>query len=303
MISFFARTTLLGLSLFASVASAKPFQSLDTIKAEFTAKKSARYLSASATLNYGSDTLILALTPVCPKGEECETAELTEYTFESVNSTVNACGVVTSVALIDQIPVDGIRTEVTLIDNSQYSCRGRKPAAVMSVKQKWYNRLQGRWIQINDRFKANTVETVLTFQGVIRADELESVTSAAFKGGSLFLDGRKGLVELTLNPVCREGLECENPEAETFIFENARTEINDCGIIQTVASFDDRPVDGIFMKVTINYNSNNTCPTFAPLNTLDVVVEKAYYSRFEAKYVETVDLLKADEIALIKPGK
>jgi hypothetical protein len=300
MNSCFARTTLLGLSLIASMASAKPFQSLDTIQAEFTAKNSSRYLSATAKLNYANDTLNLALAPACPKDEECEAAEVIEYTFESVNSTVNSCGVVTSVALIDQIPVDGIRTEVTLIDNSQYRCRGRKPAAVMSVKQKWYNRLQGRWLQISDSFKADTVETVVAFQGVISAD-LNSVTSQAFIGGHVFLDGRNNFVELTLTPVmpeCPKDMMCiqKMPEPKTYTFENAKTEINDCGIISTVASFNDRPLGGISMKVTITNNSNNTCPTFAPLNTLDVIVEKT-------EDVVTVDLLKADEIALIKPGK
>ncbi len=305
MNSFFARTTLLGLSLIAATASAKPFTGTDAIQGDFVARSSARYANAQVTLDHGKDKLALTLQPLCPKGEICESEpEAAEYVFESVNSTVNRCGVVTSVALIDQTPVDGIRTEVTLTDNSKSTCGASKPAAVMNVKQKWYNRLAGRWVQINDRFIAKTLTHAVPYEGVIDA-QLKSITTAAFKDGRAFLDGRKSYVELTLNPVCREGSTCEteNLEPETFVFENAQTEINDCGIIQTVAVVDNRPVDGIYMKVQINNNGNNTCPTFAPLAALDVIVEKAYYSRFEAEYVETLDVLKADNVALIKPGK
>ncbi|HET9239102.1 MAG TPA: hypothetical protein VFO10_17720 [Oligoflexus sp.] len=298
MNSFFARTTLLGLSLIASAAAAKPFQSLDTIKAEFTALGSPRYVSATATINYAKDTLDLVLVPVCNPAEGCDVNEpaTAAYSFESVNSTVDRCGVVKTVALMDYIPVDGTRTQVTLTDASNFSCRGRKPAvATLNFEQKWYDRINGKWIQIRDRFASDYVETAVAFQGVIRA-ELESVTSQAFKGGSLFFDGRKTYVELTLNPV-------DGSESQIFTFDNAYTTVNDCGIIQTVASFDNKPVDGPAMKVTINNNRNNTCPTFAPLNTLDVVVENEYYSRLERGLVKTVDLLKADDIALIKPGK
>lgn len=313
MNSFFARTTLLGLSLIASMASAKPFQSQDIIKAEFSTKKSTRYVSAFATLNYGNHTLDITLQPkmpVCPRGMMCAqvTPEPVEYSFGTVKSTVDHCGVITSKAFVNQLPVDGVYMEVILRDNSANRCADKTPvAATLNVKQKWYDRLQGKYVQTADRFISEIVDVEIPFQGVIRAD-LESVTSQAFIGGSIYLDGRNNFVELTLEPVmpeCPKDMACAQvmPEPVTYSFENAKTEIDGCGIIRTVASFDDRPVDGIFMKVTISNNGNNTCPTFAPLNALDVVVEKAHYSRLEAKYVETVDLLKADDIALIKPGK
>lgn len=312
MKSFFARTTLFGLSFFAaSMATARPFQSRDIINVEFSAKVSKNYLSASAKLNYGKHTLDLSLQPrmpACQEGFMCAQVmpEPVEYSFENVKSTVDRCGVITTTALVDQIPVDGVRMEVALRDNSRSTCGGQKlNAAVMNVKQKWYNRLQGKWMASHDRFTAESVDAVMPFLGVIRA-ELESVSSERYLGGNLYFDGRKGLVDLTLQPVmpvCPEGMACAQvmPEPISYQLENAQTETDSCGIIRTVAFLDERPVDGIFMKVSFNNNRNNTCPTFAPLAALDVIVEQAYFSRLEGKEVETVDTFKAEDFALIKP--
>ncbi|MDQ3230959.1 MAG: hypothetical protein M3Q07_03990 [Pseudobdellovibrionaceae bacterium] len=104
--------------------------------------------------------------------------------FRSVNSTVDRCGVVTSVAVIDNNPVDGKRMQVTLVDSSQAKsgCRSVKPKADLTVKN----------AGVSHEFKTVSSEIVVIFQGVIRA-QLKAVDSENFTSGDLFLDGRKGL--------------------------------------------------------------------------------------------------------------
>jgi hypothetical protein len=303
MDSVFARTTLLGLSLFASLASAKPFHAEHSITAEFSAHQSERYSHASALLNYADGTLDLGLQALCPEGETCEEApEIHTYNFESVKSTVNRCGVITSTVVVDKTPVDGVRFEVTLQDHSSSTCRGPKPAAAtLDVNRKWYNRLQGGWVTSRDRFTADDVslvEPAVPFQGVIRA-LLEPVTSEAFVGGHLAFDGRYGRIELSLDPVmppCPEGMMCiqRMPPPETYKLENAKSHIDECGVIRITGR---GQKDATALDVQININSNNTCPTFAPLAALDVMVTVTRDG------VTTSDLLKADDYAMIKPGK
>ncbi len=146
----------------------------------------------------------------------------------------------------------------------------------------------------------------ITYEAVYRA-ELTSKTSKAYTGGSLSVDGRTGVVSLTLQPVmpaCGEGMVCAQrmPEPIEYTLENAKTEEDHCGIIRTKASFDQRPVDGIFLQVTINNNGNNTCPTLVALPALDLIVEQKYYDRLKGTEVRRVDTFQADDVALINPG-
>src|SRR5689334_2939539 len=93
------------------------------------------------------------------------------------------------------------------------------------------------------------------YEAVIRA-ELEAKHSDIYSGGTLQLDGRVGLIELSLQPkmpACAEGMMCAQvmPVAEDYVLEGAKTEIDHCGIIRTRVEKDDRPVDGIYFSVII----------------------------------------------------
>ena len=145
-----------------------------------------------------------------------------------------------------------------------------------------------------------------TYQAVIKA-ELLAKYSDRYLGGKLFFDGRKRLVQLELQPkmpACAEGRSCAQvmPEPISYELRHAKSTLDSCGIIQTVAQVDQRPVDGIFLKVTIRNNMNNTCPTLVALPALDVNLEQKYYNRLEGREVSTFDSFIAKDVALIKPA-
>ncbi len=106
-------------------------------------------------------------------------------------------------------------------------------------------------------------------------------------------------VELTF---CADSEECTPETGATSNFDKAQTVIDECGIIQTVASVDKRPVDGKLTEVTIKNNRNSTCPTFAPLSALEVIVKQTWWNRFEHAEVTTSETFEADDFAMIKPS-
>ncbi|MBC7531140.1 MAG: hypothetical protein H7318_06140 [Oligoflexus sp.] len=144
------------------------------------------------------------------------------------------------------------------------------------------------------------------YQAVIHA-ELQAKNSTTYTGGTLDLDGRVGQVELTLQPkmpACAEGMMCAQlmPEPISYVLEGATTEVDHCGIIRTRVQKDDRPVDGMFLSIIINNNRGNSCPTFAALPALDVIVEKKYYNRIQGGEVQQLDTFEAADFAMINPG-
>ncbi len=152
-------------------------------------------------------------------------------------------------------------------------------------------------------FADHETQVQSAYSGVLQS-ELESQGSQRYLGASLSLDGRKGLVEISLQPImprCPEGRACAQvmPMPVSYVVEEAQSKIDSCHIIRTVASFDQRPVDGIFLKVTILNNTNNTCPTFAPLPALEMIVETAYVSRLEGKTIETLDSFTSESFEIL----
>lgn len=150
-----------------------------------------------------------------------------------------------------------------------------------------------------------SAETI-QYQAVIRA-QLETVNSTRFTEGELFLDGRSGLVELTVQPKmpeCPEGMMCAQvmPERQTYSLEGATSTVDHCGIISTTVEADARPVDGYFTKIVVRNNQNNTCPTLVALKAVDVNFEQAYYDRIQGKEVKFFDRFASDNVALINPA-
>ncbi|RZA16682.1 MAG: hypothetical protein EOP10_24145 [Proteobacteria bacterium] len=147
---------------------------------------------------------------------------------------------------------------------------------------------------------------VAPYQAVIRAD-LTAKVSPNYTGASLHVDGRTGVLDLTLQPKmpeCAEGMMCAQvmPEAVSYTLENATTETDSCGIIRTRALVDNRPSDGIYLSVIVNNNRANTCPSFVAMAAMDVIVEKKYYDRFAGQEVSQIDTFEADDFALINPA-
>ncbi len=144
------------------------------------------------------------------------------------------------------------------------------------------------------------------YQAVIRA-QLEPMNSERYLEGNLFMDGRKGALELTVQPKmpeCKEGMMCAQvmPEPVTYNVEGAKSTVDHCGIITTTAARDDRPVDGALVKITVRHNQNNTCPTFRALKAIEVVFEYSYYNRIQGGEVNQLDLFETDNVAFINPG-
>lgn len=146
----------------------------------------------------------------------------------------------------------------------------------------------------------------ITYQAVIRA-QLEPLGSERYDSAQLYMDGREGKLELTLQgkmPSCPEGRMCAQvmPEPQTYTLEGATSEENSCGIIITTAKADLRPVDGAMTKITVRHNQNNTCPTFRALKAIEVTFERAYYDRLKGQEVHTADSFETDNVALINPA-
>ncbi|MBC7658110.1 MAG: hypothetical protein H7249_00225 [Chitinophagaceae bacterium] len=143
------------------------------------------------------------------------------------------------------------------------------------------------------------------YQAVIRA-ELKAQFSEFYTDGSLFMDGRKASIKLGLQPkmpACAEDSLCiqEMPEPLVYQFENARTEVDSCGIIRTRALIDQRPVDGNAISIVVNNNRHNRCPTFVALAPLDVILGTEYYDRIKGEEVTIVETFVAKDFVAIKP--
>jgi len=280
----FSRAALISFSILtASMASARTFS------ADFVSVNSENFVSASANVDYRTRTLVLSLQPKmpeCQEGFSCIQAfpAARTYTFQKVMSKADRCGFVITTALDDQLPVDGVRTEVTLVDKANSRCN--KPfadtTATLTVKTAFYNRFEGRLVETLDRFAADNKPYLIDA-------ELSVVSSERYQSGFVRYDSRTRTIELSLKSV-EAG---EDEAAYVQKIAQAKTKVDNCGIIRTIASVDNRPADGALRVVTINDNRKNTCPTFVALADFDVIVKESYYSRLDQGELEFVDVLKS----------
>jgi hypothetical protein len=265
----------------------------------------------------------LTLQPVMPKCDEGMACiqmmpSTQEIEVEGAVATVDHCGIVTIVASKDDRPVDGPLVTITVRDNQNNSCPTLVAMKAIDVQyeQSYYNRFESDYVTETHRFSSDAVSTVdaveetvtpgqIEYQAVIRA-QFEAGNSTRYDSGSLFMDGRKGLLEITLQPKmtpCAEGRMCAAvmPVPFTVSLEGAVSTVDHCGIITTSVMKDQRPVDGAMTKITVRHNQNNTCPTFRALKAVEVVYERAYYDRINGKSVSEIDNFETDTVALIKP--
>ncbi len=269
----------------------------------FDANRSSRYISAKTFYAYGDSSLTISLQPqmpTCRQGMACIQLMPSPVSYELpvVSSVTNACGVVTTKALDDRRPVDGPLTSVKIVDNSKNSCN---PSLVNVVRLEFSTEIFSRGM----RKPVRTLDKFLSApsQAVYGAD-LEADSNERYESASVTVDGRTATIDLSLTqvqPLCPKGQDCQSIEPTVdYKLENARIRTNSCGVVQTIAGFDDTPVDGIEFRVTINNNMGNSCPTFAPLSAIEVVVEQRYYSRLERE-VQTIDFFRSENIRFIKP--
>lgn len=269
----------------------------------------------------------LVLQPVMPKcaeGMACiqMIPSTQEIEVEGAVATVDHCGIVTIAATRDDRAFDGPLVSIKVRDNSKNTCPTLVALKTIEVQyvNSYYNRFESQFITETHRFDSDDVTVVeasgeeeveavtpgpIEYQAVIRA-QFESENSARYDSGSLFMDGRKGLLEITLQPKmtpCAEGRMCAAvmPSPFTVSLEGATSTVDHCGIVTTSVMKDQRPVDGAMTKITVRHNQNNTCPTFRALKAVEVVYERAYYNRIEGKSVSEIDNFETDTVAFIKP--
>jgi len=299
--------TLSALNMLAASHSsfASPFVTESNLNISFDANRSLRYESAKTFFAYGDNTLTVSLQPVtpeCPKGRACIQIVPNPVVYElaDVSSTKNSCGVVTTIARDDRRPVDGPMVAVKIVDHSSNTCQ---PSLVNQVRMEFSTEIFSRGMKKPVR----TLDKFISMpSGAVYGADLKPDTTERYESASVTVDGRSASVEVILTEVrapCAKGDVCELLEPTiSYELKNARIRTNECGVVQTIAGFDDTPVDGIELVVTINNNLANTCPSFAPLPAIEMVVEQRYYSRLERE-VTTVDTFRGENIRFIKPSK
>jgi hypothetical protein len=146
----------------------------------------------------------------------------------------------------------------------------------------------------------------IRYEAVIRA-QLDAVGSDQYTDAHLFMDGRKGLLELTIQekmPPCAKGETCDQGtlEPQTYSLEGASSSVDRCGIITTTAQVDQRPVDGHFLNITVRHNQNNTCPTFVALKAIEVHFERKWYNRLLGREEVRSGSFASNNVAFINPA-
>jgi len=251
--------SVLGFSLVAStLANAKTFTGV------LNALDSAKHENATASVNYKSKTLTLSLQPrmpVCPEGRMCIQAfpPAITLTFKGARSFVDACGVIITQVRAQKAPIDGSKTEIVLVNNSENTCE-TQPELIASLALK--NR------------EGASMDSFVSARDL--SAELKGATVGQYLDGRVVLNRGTGDVNLSLQPVmpvCPEGMACAQvmPLPVELFFAKAVTRTNECGVVQTQTGLAWNESQGRFFTVLINDNRKNTCPTFVALAPLDIV--------------------------------
>jgi hypothetical protein len=127
--------------------------------------------------------------------------------------------------------------------------------------------------------------------------QLDAKNSERYSSATITYDQTQHTIELSLQPkmpACADGMMCIQvmPQPIVYLLEDVRSETDGCQVVRTSVQFDQRPVDGIYLKLQFNDNRNNTCPTFVALAPVDAYVEQAYYNRLKGKEVRSLDLFE-----------
>lgn len=290
MKSLFAHAAFFGLALFtASSAVAGNEQLPKPFTVTLDANPSETYVSATASMNYAARTLQVSLQPrmpACPEGRACIQAfpPAQTFIFRNVRTSFDDCGVAQATA------VSG-KTLVTLTNRSTSICESNpEVVAELTIKSNKSVGSRPSW----------AVHSFASARDLTAS--LSTVSSQQFSSGTVTFNRVRGDVELTLYPFppeCPEGMMCiqKMPDPVVLSMTDAQTEINECGIVSTVAVIDNRPSDGSLQKVIVHDNRNNRCPTFLPLATLDVIYETSAFSRIDQDLVIlSTDIFSSAEI-------
>lgn len=83
-----------------------------------------------------------------------------------------------------------------------------------------------------------------------------------------------------------------------FSVETLDIETDDCGMTIYQAQQDDRPVDGLFQKITVRDHSNSSCPQIMIYPPLETSIEYTvkFYDRLNGKPVEYTHRFTADRL-------
>lgn len=102
-------------------------------------------------------------------------------------------------------------------------------------------------------------------------------------GGNVTIDHNAGEIALVLfqKTECPEGRPCPRMirPPVTIRVPITRIETNECGIRVFSAERDDLPVDGARVTLTVEDNSENTCPTLLPLPPTSITHTSEIYDR------------------------
>lgn len=280
----FVHASVLGFSLVAStLASAKTFTGV------LNALDSEKYENVAATVNYKSKTLTLSLQPrmpVCPEGRMCIQAfpPAITLTFKGAKSFRDSCGVIITQVRTQKAPIDGSKTEVVLVNNSENSCES-SPELIASLALK--NR------------EGAPVDSFVSARDL--SAELKGAAVGQYLDGRLVLNRGTGDVTVSLQPVmpvCPEGMACAQvmPLPVELFFSKAVTTTNECGVVQTQTGLAFNESQGRFFTVLINDNRKNTCQTLVALAPLDIVVRSSADADFADEASVEVNQLTSDTL-------
>lgn len=93
--------------------------------------------------------LILQSRPYCPPNAMCIAAFIPHrIELPLIKTKVDGCGIITHIAEIDRMPVDGAKETLIVRDNSKSPCEVMFLALTQVMyKKKFFNQLQGRIVR------------------------------------------------------------------------------------------------------------------------------------------------------------
>ncbi len=114
--------------------------------------------------------------------------------------------------------------------------------------------------------------------------------AAQVTGGRVVINETNNHIDLILNlgmPACPPNMACIMMMPAPVMERIQITEdiVNECGIRMVTGVRDERPVDGIYQRITVYDNTRNECPTFLPLAATEVEHTINYFDRLNGQSV------------------
>ncbi len=241
---------------------------------------------ANVELDQGKQQITLTLSQdwSCPPGMFCATVMPPVRVFTApVTQTLNDCGSTVYVAEVDQRPVDGALTRITLQDNRSRMCRDLREPTEVSLETAIWDRRLGREVKTFYEFTGKDLISKSPVNPPSHGGTYEAVLDT-FKVDKKLLRGapihnarvevshasNTATLVINYNPCAAPGSLCMAISAE-FRAELpivSRKTIG-CGTTEIVASEDLRPADGNFEELRILDHRTRICEDM-PLNMTEV---------------------------------